>query len=131
MQAGSYTYGLIDRCGYNIYPGGTGEIISGRVTDAGGNPLAGAAVLGTRSGGGSYPATTDSRGIYALARIPAASTYSVKVTKAGYAFTPRSVSTGTSLDDTLTAGNVWGVDFTGTGGPKGSVSPIFQLLLLD
>jgi len=131
VQTTSTNYSLIDRCGYNIYPSGTGEIISGRVTGAGGNPVAGAAVLATKSGGGSYAAATDSRGIYALARIPAASTYNLKATKSGYAFTPRTVATGTSQSDTLVTGNVWGADFPGTGGPTGSVSPIYQLLLSD
>ena len=41
------------------------------------------------------------------------------------------VATGTSQSDTLVTGNVWRADFTGTGGPTGSVSPIYQLLLSD
>jgi len=124
-------YDTILRCGYNIYPGGTGEIISGRVTNTDGHPVAGAAVAATRSGGGSYAATTDSQGIYALAKIPSGSSFILQVTKAGYAFTPRPVSTGTSQDETLTTGNVWGADFTGSGGPTGAISPIYQLLLLN
>lgn len=120
-------YDTILRCGYNIYPSGTGEIISGRVTNTSGGPVSGAAVMATRSGGGSYAATTDSRGIYALAKIPSASSYTIVVSKQNYTFSPRSVSTGTSQDDTLTTGNVWGIDFIGAGGPKG---PIASLLLL-
>ncbi|MEW6660265.1 MAG: C10 family peptidase [Thermodesulfobacteriota bacterium] len=123
-----YNYNTILRCGYNIYPSGAGEIISGRVTNTGGKPVNGAAVLATRSGGGSYAATTDSRGIYALAKVLSASSYTIVVSKKHYTFSPRSVSTGTSQDDTLTMGNVWGVDFIGTGGPKGPIAPLLLLM---
>jgi hypothetical protein len=60
------TYNLVLECLYNIYTSGAGEIISGRVM-AGGKALEGTTVTATRNGGGTYAATTNFRGIYALA----------------------------------------------------------------
>ena len=106
-------YTTITACVYNVYVTGAGEIISGRVTNSSGQPLSGATVTATRTGGGTYTATTNSRGIYALPKVPSASNYTVTVQKAGYTFTPRTVSTGTSLDNGTGSGNKWGIDFTG------------------
>jgi hypothetical protein len=123
-------YDTIRKCGYNIYPGGSGEIISGRVTNSQGSPVPGALVTATRAGGGTYQANSDSRGIYALAKVPAAS-YTITVAKAGYSFTPKVAATGTSVSETLVTGNVWGVNFIGTGGPRGFLPAVYQLLLLN
>lgn len=109
------SFETVARCAYNIYPTGTGEIISGRVTDANGNPVSGAAVSAARVGGGVYNSTTNSRGIYALAKVPAASTYSITVTKAGQTFSPRTVNTATSYSNTVNTGNLWAVNFSGAG----------------
>jgi hypothetical protein len=103
-------------CIYNVFYSGSGEIISGRVTDQttviG---ISGAEVTAVRSGGGTYNTTTNSKGIYALWAIPSASDYTVSVTKDGYTFTPssRDVSTGTSTNQQATSGNRWGIDFEG------------------
>ena len=97
---------------YNVFPSGTGEIVSGRVTDSAGNPLGGVTVTAARSGGGTYAATTNSRGVYALAKIPPSSSYTVTAAKSGYIFGSLSVSTGTSKSDTTTTGNYWGADFS-------------------
>jgi hypothetical protein len=107
MPTGS-TY--IDCCVYNIFVTGTNEIISGRVTDASGNALAGETVTAVRTGGGTYQATTNNRGIYALAHVPSASTYTISVTKPGYDFASQVVSNGTSAD-AGTIGDLWAVDF--------------------
>jgi hypothetical protein len=98
-------------CIYNIYTNGGGQIISGRVTDPTGAPVAGASVTAVRSGGGTYTATTDTNGIYALARIPAASTYTLTVTNAGDSSATNNYSTGTYAYDTIPSGNVWGANF--------------------
>jgi hypothetical protein len=105
------TYTSVIACLYNVWTNGTGEIISGRVTDTGGNPIAGAAIIATRSGGGTYTATSDTHGIYALPKIPASSTYTVSAGKTGYDFTNQTVTTGLSSDYYATSGNQWAVDF--------------------
>jgi hypothetical protein len=114
IDAGSYTFNVIDACVYNVWTNGTGEIISGRVTDKNGNVLAGVGVTAVRSGGGTYTATSGTNGIYALAKIPSASTYTVSATKTGYVFTSRTVTTGLSANYSATSGNQWAVDFAPT-----------------
>jgi hypothetical protein len=102
---------VVEDCIYNIYTNGSGQIISGRVTDPTGAPVAGASVTAARSGGGTYTATTDTNGVYALARIPAASTYALTVTSAGDSSATSNYSTGTSIYNQLPSGNVWGANF--------------------
>jgi hypothetical protein len=102
---------IIQACIYNIYTNGAGQIISGRVTDPTGAPVAGATVTAVRSAGGTYPATTDTNGIYALARLPAASSYTLTATKTGCASATNHYSTGTSVYNGLPSGNVWGANF--------------------
>jgi Peptidase C10 family/Spi protease inhibitor/Carboxypeptidase regulatory-like domain/MAM domain, meprin/A5/mu len=109
-----YSFDSIDVCVYNVWTNGTGEIISGRVTDSGGNPIAGVVVTATRTGGGTYLTTNNSNGIYALAKIPSSSTYTVSASKAGCVFTSQNISTGQSIDDSITSGNQWAVNFVQT-----------------
>ncbi|MBN1392949.1 MAG: C10 family peptidase [Sedimentisphaerales bacterium] len=108
------TFTSVYKCVYNVYVTGSGEIISGRVTDTSGVPISGATVTGTRTGGGVYNDTTDDKGIYALSKIPSSSTYNISVTKSGYTFTNQVVSTLTSSDYSSTSGNKWGINFVGT-----------------
>ncbi|MGD0815815.1 MAG: C10 family peptidase [Verrucomicrobiota bacterium] len=102
---------IIQACIYNVYTNGSGQIISGRVTDPTGAPVPGATVTAVRTGGGTYSATTDTNGIYALARIPASSSYTLTATKTGDASATNSYSTGTSVYNALPSGNVWGANF--------------------
>jgi hypothetical protein len=111
IDTGYYNFTAVPECTYNIFPQGLGEIISGRVLDAGGNPVTGAQVTAVRTGGGSYTATSNDQGIYALAKIPSASTYDITPTKPGSTFYPRTVTTGTSVNSTTAIGNLWGIDF--------------------
>lgn len=121
-------YDLVQECVYNVYTSGTGEIISGRVT-ARSQPVSGAMVQATKNGGGTYSATTNARGIYALAKVPSASTFTIQVTKAGYEFRPQVVTTGTSVSGiTTTTGNLWGVNFTAA---AKALSGVMELLLLN
>ena len=106
-----YTFTAIDECVYNVYVAGTGEIISGRITDGAGSPLTNATVTAVRSGGGTYTTNTNVRGIYAFPKIPANSTYTLSVSSSGYSFTNQTVTTGTSADNLASSGNRWGVDF--------------------
>jgi len=111
----SPSFNIVDSAIYNIYMSGSGEIISGRVTMTGsGSPISGATVTATRSGGGTYSAVTNSNGIYAIAKIPSSSSYTVSVAKTGYYFTSRSASTGLSQDNQPTSGNCWAIDFLGS-----------------
>jgi hypothetical protein len=110
-----YTYNVVDSTIYNIYMSGSGEIISGRATLTGsGSPIAGATVTATKSGGTTYSAVTNGNGIYAIAKIPSNSNYTVSVAKTGYSFTSIPASTGLSQDYSSTSGNCWAIDFNGT-----------------
>ncbi len=119
IPAGAYTFTSVYKCVYNVYTTGTGEIISGRVTDSGGTAISGAAIS---ANSGSYTDTTDSNGIYALAKIPAGTSYTIDVTKSGYSFASQTISTGTSTDNTTTTGNQWEVDFTGGSGAAAAMT---------
>ncbi|MBM4295864.1 MAG: peptidase C10 [Deltaproteobacteria bacterium] len=125
-----YTFNSVYKCVYNVYVTGSGEIIAGRVT-AGGSPVRGATVTATRTGGTVYNALfpTDANGVYAIAKVPSASNYTVSVAKSGFAFPPQSASTGASTNYSTTTGNVWGLDFAGA--PAKDIAPILKLLLLD
>ena len=108
-------------CIYNIYTNGSGQIISGRVTDPTGSPVAGASITAARIGGGGYSATTDTNAIYALTGLPAAATYTLTVTNAGGSTATGNFVTGTSVYNQLPSGNVWGANFILT--PPLLVSP--------
>ncbi len=105
-------YAIIYKAVYNIFITGSGEIISGRVTDAAGNPIENAAVTAVGSGGESFNAVTNANGIYALAKIPSDTFYELNVVKTGYTFSSRVEFTRVSIDDT-TVGNRWRNDFVG------------------
>ena len=111
INAGGYNFSIIYKCVYNVFVTGSGEIISGRVTDHASNPIAGVAISAVRSSGGTYTATTNANGIYALPKIPSSSNYTVTASMTGYNFTSRAVSVGKSRDFSSSSGNVWGVDF--------------------
>jgi len=105
-------YSVVDGCIYNVYSAGSGEIISGRVTGYSGAPIRGVTIAAVESRGGTYTAITKGTGIYALAKIPSASSYTIMASKTGYDFgEAQTVSTLTSTDGSNTVGNVWGVDF--------------------
>jgi hypothetical protein len=111
----SPSFTSVYKCVYNVYRTGTGEIIAGRVTDSSGHAVSGALVRATRSGSTfARSDTTDAKGIYALTRMPSASSYTVRVTKAGYTFTNKGANTGTSANNTTTCGNVWNLNFQAT-----------------
>jgi len=112
IDASPYTFDVIDGCVFNAYTNGAGEIISGRVLDQIGRPVVNASVTATRAGGGAYTTTTDTQGIYALAKVPSASSYSITFAKANYSSAGTNLTTGTSSDMTSTSGNRWATDLT-------------------
>jgi hypothetical protein len=112
-------YNAVEECIYNIFTSGSGEIISGLVTDAYGNPISGATVKAT--GQGTHTDKTDSKGIYALAKVNSQSTYTISVTKSGYSFPSQDVRTGKSESGEPVSGNRWGVNFKASLPPSGSM----------
>lgn len=106
-----YSYTSVTGCLYNIFPSGSGEIISGRVTDLADNPIADVTVTAQIGNDTIREGQTNSRGIYALTNLPSSETFTIKAGKAGHAFAARSASTGKSTDWRSVSGNVWGVDF--------------------
>jgi len=120
----SYTFDVQYKIVYNVYTTGSGEIISGRVTDSDGTPVSGVTITATGTGG-PYTDTTDTRGIYALPKVISGAVYSVTASKTGITFTstnPQVVTTGTSTNGGTTTGNKWGIDFFTSGGSSGTSS---------
>ena len=106
-------YTSIIACMYNIFTSGTGEIISGLVTDTSGKPIFGAKVT-ARGSRLKYEAITNKKGVYAIAKVPSEETYIVSIIKTGYLFTDRIVTTGVSNDGENISGNMWQIDFVGS-----------------
>lgn len=98
-------------CIYNIRESGSGEIVSGRVLDTNGWPVANVSVYAEEEGQALHTAVTDGRGIYALVGLDPNTTYTVWPESDGYVFSGRSIVTGNSLDGTTSSGNRWSVDF--------------------
>lgn len=110
IPTSSYDFNVIDGCGYNIFPSVTGEIISGRLTDAGGLPIANVTVQAdNQTHGTCLYATTDESGIFALKGVDSGCQYLLTVLGTGYSPPSRTVATGQSSG--LGCGNVWGADF--------------------
>ncbi len=110
IDATSHTYTVIDDCIYNIYTSGTGEIISGRVTNMAGSPLSGVTVgayIGTTL---IKQTTTNDRGVYALIQLSSNTTYTMSAAKTGENFLDQTVTTGSS-SDWSTPGNRSGILF--------------------
>ncbi|MDA3895294.1 MAG: C10 family peptidase [Desulfobacteraceae bacterium] len=107
----SPSFTVIYKCIFNIFKTGSGEIISGRVVDTNGDPLEGASISAVRGGGGTYTATTNSNGIYALQYVPSDSTYQISVSKSGYIFLEKTISNSDSGDYQQWCGNEWGINF--------------------
>jgi len=114
IETAGGTYTSVLQCEYNIWPLGTGEIISGFVANRDGNPISDVIVTAEAGEGTIYQSQTNSNGVYALAHIPSWTSYTVRARKAGYAFMLQSASTGYSSSGGFPGpqcGNVWGVDF--------------------
>jgi len=114
-------FNAVYSCIYNIFASGTGEIISGRITDQNDIPLEGIIVTAEANGQTIDTDTTDSNGIYALTKLPSDTDLTVTAQQSGYVFEPEQLSTGNSADYQEISGNIWGVDFV-TGGAGALVS---------
>lgn len=109
---------------YNIFTQESGELVTGRITDASGSPMAGVTVT-ARNGSTAKQATTNAKGIYSL-KVAGGQTWELTASKSGYQERTASVSVSTSSSSTLaalnagsysyymngTVGNSWGNDFT-------------------
>ena len=111
IDTSSYDYTVVDGCVYNIFVSGSGEIVSGRVTDMGGNPLEDATVVARIGSTVVKESTTNSNGIYALVNLSSGQSYTIHAEKSPHAFIDQQVTTGTSSDWNSTAGNRWQIDF--------------------
>jgi len=96
-------YNAVDVCTYNIFVSERGEIISGRATDPLGRPLAGV-VVSVVQRSGTYEATTNAKGIYALRGLPSNATLKVLAGKPHMTFSEQTVRTGQSLSGPALAG---------------------------
>jgi hypothetical protein len=105
-----YYFDVVDTCLYNIFTSGSGEIISGRITDPNEQPLSGVTVS---ANGGAYSATTNANGIYALVNVPSNTSFTVNAAGTGWSFGTKYVTTGESTDNYKTSGNRWAVNFQG------------------
>ncbi len=107
----SMEFNSVVTCFYNIFIYDSNEIISGRVTNNAGSPLKDAVVTAQTIAGQTYTDTTDANGIYALVGVPSESTFTLNVTKPGYYFNSRQVTTSRSVDMSAFSGNRWAIDF--------------------
>jgi len=107
------SYHAIEGYVHNIFRTGSGEIISGRVTTEAGIPMSGVTVSAD-TGSQIYDVNTNDKGIYALSKVPANTTFTVSASKNGYTLVPQRVTTGYS--DYYNAGSKWGIDLEGVSG---------------
>jgi len=104
------TYTNVVACVYNIYTNGTGEIISGRVTDTNGLPVSAATVTAALNGIAYFTATTDTNGIYAVTQVPANANFNLTAAKPGYSLGNTNCATG-ATNSSAVSGNFWGANF--------------------
>lgn len=119
LTAGSHVYDKIDGILYNIFPGDTGDVLSGRVTWTDGTPAAEVDVA-VRAGTQTLKTVkTDANGIYAFI-LPGGKTYQVAVGRVKKTVALKaSVSAVSDWSDPFapyysvpgTPGNSWGNDF--------------------
>ena len=129
-----YSFSVVNAISFNIFPDRTGELVTGRVTDTSGKPIAGAAVsasMSYRQFGRPYTVTTNvltsAKGVYFLfapanrsCTVTLAATYRGESTTNVMTYTSASASP-TSVDyatgeywaprSGLVIGNSWGNDF--------------------
>ena len=114
-------FNVVDGTVYNIFPEGTGDLLTGRVTDAAtGKAISGATVKAFNGSTVAGSAMTGATGIYAL-RLPGGKRYSVVASAPGAddstleVYLTQSESTRTRevyfTPGTGTIGNSWGNDF--------------------
>jgi len=111
IDASQGKFSSIVGCIYNIMISGKGEIISGRIMDPEGKPVAHAQVFAEPGGRVPHMVLADDRGIYALTRLNSNTRYRIWVKADGYVFSEQLVQTLRSNNNSTTVGNRWGIDF--------------------
>jgi hypothetical protein len=142
VSAGTPAFNLIWTLVFNVYTSGTGEIISGRVTDNTSQPLSGVTVtVRPAAGGEGFEVKTNDKGIYAFSALASNTAFTLQAQKPGWVFAPLYVTTGTSGSPTgddegritnfqnNACGNVWGADFAGTWAGLAVTPQVMPLLL--
>jgi hypothetical protein len=115
VDTDKYEYTSINECIYNIRVAkvGDGEAISGRVFDIHNRPISGAVIYAEPlDGGGSFTTQSDDKGIYAFDCLKSNTTYTIRPKADAYIFPEQVVTTGSSRNDRLVSGNIWGLDIT-------------------
>ena len=113
-------FNMVDDIAYNIYPTGTGDILSGRVLTSSGSPVSGATVTALRNGNTVSTTTSNDRGIYAF-RLAPGNSYTVQASKNG--------STGNATATLSTSSrNEWGVNVTLSSSPTPTPGTVAQAL---
>ena len=134
ISAGGYAFSVVSSLSFNLFPDRTGELVTGRVTDTSGKPIAGATVsasMSYRQGFHTYTVTTNvltsSKGIYFLF-APANRSCTITLAAAYRGESTANVTTYTSSSASPTSvdfvtgdcwiprtgfviGNSWGNDF--------------------
>lgn len=111
-------YTQVDGLVYNIFPTGSGDVLSGRVFLADGTPATNATVTAARGKDVVQTATTDEKGLYAF-RLPGGVAYDVSVGRARRTVRLTKAVSAEGIDFSAglvrhggTLGNSWGNDFT-------------------
>ena len=110
---------------FNMFPQGTGEIVSGRTLTPDGRPIPNLTVTCTLADGSTKTTKSDSRGIWAITRIPSETTVSfTAAATSDYTFGTKTATVGKSTQTgcqpyTQDCGNVWGVELRAI--PKGAM----------
>lgn len=104
IDSAGAAFDTISACHSHISPNPVGEIISGRISDDDGAPLAGVKV--TISGSSTHTATTNARGIFAVTGISSREQWTITPQATGYAFNPaqRIVETSRMIWTSSTSG---------------------------
>ena len=103
-----WSYDTVVTCIYNIFPENSGEIISGRVLDSMGNPVAGVPVFAesTDDPNDLLSDQTDPNGIFAFTGCQSQTEYTVSADLADANYPILKVRTGTSMNRNANVGNV-------------------------
>ncbi|MCE5341583.1 MAG: C10 family peptidase [Planctomycetaceae bacterium] len=100
---------------YNIFPSGTGEIISGRTADILGNPISDVNIS-VQYNDQILHTLTNHYGIYSFTHVPSNTAFTINASKNGLSF-PSSLQVTTGLSQTNQVGNIWGANFYETSLP--------------